>query len=175
MARLHRIVLRRDTYRCIVIPHPRRSLTRRTLLITSRPRLSNTRIFHMGSPSSLSMGVDFGTSPLVSLLDSDPVASWLRFKIFSIEAGNCNVRSPFRQSSAQGFILTDLAISQRLCWGDHCVSSARDGPSASMFESSECSCGNRHGRSWRATPQRGFFNCIGSCQQSIVPGTSLPR
>lgn len=46
------------TYRCIVMPHPLRSLTRSTLLITSLPRLSNTSTFHMGSPSAFKMGVD---------------------------------------------------------------------------------------------------------------------
>lgn len=45
-----------STYICIVIPMARRSLTRSTLLITSRPRSSNTRTFQMGSPSAVRMG-----------------------------------------------------------------------------------------------------------------------
>lgn len=33
----------------------RKSFTRRTLLITSRPRSSNTRTFHIGSPLEVKM------------------------------------------------------------------------------------------------------------------------
>jgi len=54
------------TYRCTVMPNPRKSLTRSTLLITSLPRLSNTSTFHIGSPSAFRMGVDCGMSPFVT-------------------------------------------------------------------------------------------------------------
>lgn len=47
-----------NTYKWMVTPHVRRSFTRRTLLITSLPKLSKTRTFHIGSPSELRIGVD---------------------------------------------------------------------------------------------------------------------
>lgn len=52
-----------STHKCIVTPHPRKSDTRKTLLIMSLPKLSNTRTFHIGSPSEFSIGVDFGIKP----------------------------------------------------------------------------------------------------------------
>ncbi len=52
-----------STYKCIVTPHVRKSLTRSTLLITSLPRLSNTRTFHIGSPSEFRIGVALGMRP----------------------------------------------------------------------------------------------------------------
>lgn len=51
------------SYRCMVIPHARRSLTLSTLLMTSLPRSSNTNTFHIGSPSEFRMGVE--CSPLI--------------------------------------------------------------------------------------------------------------
>lgn len=62
----------KHTYRCMVMPIPRRSLTRSTLLITSLPKLSNTNTFHIGSPSVLRIGVVLGMSPF------DAEGSWCR-------------------------------------------------------------------------------------------------
>ena len=55
-----------NAYRCMVTPHARRSLTLSTLLMTSRPRSSNTSTFHIGSPSAFRIGVDCGMSPFVA-------------------------------------------------------------------------------------------------------------
>lgn len=78
-----------ETYMCIVTPHMRKSLTRNTLLITSRPRSSNTSIFHMGFPSSSRMGVDVGFKPSTLACESwwalAGSCAWFKFKIFSIE------------------------------------------------------------------------------------------
>ena len=46
------------TYRWMVTPHVLKSFTRSTLLMTSRPKLSKTRTFQIGSPSSFRIGVD---------------------------------------------------------------------------------------------------------------------
>ena len=74
----------------MVTPQPRRSLTLKTLDITSRPRLSNTRTFHIGSPSEFNIGVLFGRRPLDAAgscgLGDCSSAEWLRFKILSMEA-----------------------------------------------------------------------------------------
>lgn len=78
-----------QTYKCMVTPQLRRSLTRSTLLITSLPSASNTSTFHIGSPSAFRIGVDFGTSPLEAVLssvESEVSVAWLRFKMRSIEA-----------------------------------------------------------------------------------------
>jgi len=56
--------VRLSTYKCIVTPQDLKSLTLRTLLMTSLPRLSNTNTFQIGSPSAFKMGVDLGVSPL---------------------------------------------------------------------------------------------------------------
>lgn len=70
-------------------PHPRKSFTLKTLLIISRPRLSKTRTFHIGSPSEFNIGVVLGMRPFA--VDE----SWwtelssvvrLRLRIFSSEA-----------------------------------------------------------------------------------------
>ena len=53
-------------FKCIVTPQARRSFTRSTLLITSRPRSSKTSTFHMGSPSELRMGAECGIRPLAA-------------------------------------------------------------------------------------------------------------
>lgn len=45
------------TYKWMVTPHVLKSLTRSTLLMTSLPMPSKTRIFQIGLPSSLRMGV----------------------------------------------------------------------------------------------------------------------
>ena len=74
------------TYRCIVIPHPRKSFTRNTLLITSLPRLSNTKTFHIGSPSSFKMGVDCGRSPPDACSSSLSSTVWLRLRMRLMEA-----------------------------------------------------------------------------------------
>lgn len=78
------------TYRCIVMPHPRKSFTRSTLLMTSRPRLSKTNTFHIGSPSELRIGVDCGIKPFAAdgscrrSLSSG--VTWLRLRMRSIDA-----------------------------------------------------------------------------------------
>ena len=54
---------RSGTYKWIVTPHALKSLTRSTLLMTSRPMLSKTRIFQIGLPSSLRMGVVWVARP----------------------------------------------------------------------------------------------------------------
>ena len=77
------------THMCIVTPQVRKSFTRRTLLITSRPRSSKTKTFHIGSPSELSMGAEGATIPLLVALESWIVSLGgvlLRFRIFSMEA-----------------------------------------------------------------------------------------
>ena len=53
------------TYICIVTPHVLKSLTRSTLLITSLPRSSKTKTFHIGFPSSSKIGADDDTTPLL--------------------------------------------------------------------------------------------------------------
>ena len=66
------------THKCIVTPHARRSLTRSTLLIMSLPRSSKMRIFHIGSPSELRIGVACGMRPfelMVSLIVEDSGAT----------------------------------------------------------------------------------------------------
>lgn len=79
-----------ETNRCIVTPHPRRSLTLSTLLITSRPRLSKMRTFHIGSPSEVRIGLDCGISPLAAVSSGVVVVGSrgerFRFRIFSSEA-----------------------------------------------------------------------------------------
>ena len=75
---------------CIVTPIARRSLTLRTLLITSRPRSSKTRTFQMGSPSGESIA-EAALCRLPSGLALPSSASsvstlWLRLSIFLIEA-----------------------------------------------------------------------------------------
>lgn len=72
------------------MPQALRSLTLNTLLITSLPRLSNTRTFHIGSPSELSIGVEDGMRPFVA--DDSWCSSvcscrvWLRFSMRCMEA-----------------------------------------------------------------------------------------
>ena len=81
---------RQPTYRCIVTPLARRSLTLRTLLITSRPRLSKTRTFHMGSPSSPRIEVDVDIRPfaLASGFEEDSGCGEFKLRSFSIDAVN---------------------------------------------------------------------------------------
>lgn len=71
-------------------PHDLRSFTRSTLLMTSLPMLSNTRTFHIGSPSSFRMGAECEMRPFAedaSWCDSPAGrGSWFRLRIFSIEA-----------------------------------------------------------------------------------------
>lgn len=52
---------------CMVTPIDRRSLTRRTLLMTSRPRSSKTKTFQIGFPSPSRMGATGARSPLAWL------------------------------------------------------------------------------------------------------------
>jgi hypothetical protein len=61
-------------YKWIVTPHARKSLTLRTLLMTSRPLLSKTRTFHIGSPSSFKMGVDWGMTAAAPSACTSPEA-----------------------------------------------------------------------------------------------------
>lgn len=79
-----------ETNRCMVTPHPRRSLTLSTLLITSRPRLSKTRTFHIGSPSEVRIGFVCGISPLAADSSGFVVVGSrgerFRFRIFSNDA-----------------------------------------------------------------------------------------
>lgn len=53
----------RCTHKWIVTPHPLRSFTLRTLLITSLPKLSKTSTFHIGSPSAFRIGEEVGNNP----------------------------------------------------------------------------------------------------------------
>jgi len=79
-------------WRCMVIPQPRRSFTRKTLEMTSLPISSNTKTFHIGSPFSLRMGEFCGRRPLALgswWSSADCGADWFRFRIFSIEAIYC--------------------------------------------------------------------------------------
>lgn len=46
-----------------MIPQLRKSFTLKTLLMTSLPKLSNTKTFQIGSPSEFSIGVDFEAIP----------------------------------------------------------------------------------------------------------------
>lgn len=74
------------------MPQLRRSLTRRTLLITSLPKLSKTRTFQIGSPSEFSIGVDLGINPLeveLSVRSEVSWGTWLRFRTRSIDAEVC--------------------------------------------------------------------------------------
>lgn len=74
----------------MVTPKLRRSLTRRTEEITSRPRLSKTRTFQMGSPFAPKTGAVDGTRPFVAMAccsaGSGFGGSVLRLRIFWIEA-----------------------------------------------------------------------------------------
>jgi hypothetical protein len=109
-----------DTYRCIVMPHPRRSLTRRTLLITSLPRLSNTSTFHMGSPSELSMGVDCGIKPFADegscWRSLDSCVALLRLRMRSIDAIIVSIRLSAGLECSRH---TYLSVSQGLICGGH--------------------------------------------------------
>lgn len=108
------------TYRCIVMPQLRKSFTRRTLLMTSRPRLSKTSTFHIGSPSAFNIGVDLGVMPfdaVVSAVTSESSAAWLRFSKRSMETGHV---SPRRARGTGG--ITDLlgdrgGIGTKTFWG----------------------------------------------------------
>lgn len=73
------------THRCMVTPHARRSFTRRTLLMTSLPRLSNIRTFHIGSPSSFSMGAVCEMDAWFSKSDCCG-GVWFRFRTLVMES-----------------------------------------------------------------------------------------
>ena len=99
----------------MVIPLLRRSLTRSTLLMTSRPRLSNTRTFHTGSPSSFSKASIWYCPVLGSLLaPSATGASWLRLSIRSMDA--IVISHELQQALA---LPTYLTVAQRLRSGSH--------------------------------------------------------
>lgn len=72
---------------CMVTPIDRRSLTRITLLMTSRPRSSNTNTFQMGLPSASRMGATGASRPFASAssASADSTVS-LRLRIFLREA-----------------------------------------------------------------------------------------
>lgn len=72
----------------MVTPHARRSLTRRTLLMISRPMESKTRTFQIGSPSSFNTGVLWVTRPPdpESWPSSVGRGSWFKLSSFWIEA-----------------------------------------------------------------------------------------
>lgn len=71
-----------------ITPQARRSFTRRTLDMTSRPMSSNTRTFHIGSPVSERIGAFAGSSPLAfgSPWASAGCVGELRFRMRSMEA-----------------------------------------------------------------------------------------
>lgn len=72
---------------CMVTPRDRRSLTRRTLLITSRPRSSKTRTFQIGSPSAFRMGDEGPRAPVARGSSPSPCSSaLLRLRIFFKDA-----------------------------------------------------------------------------------------
>lgn len=73
-----------------MIPQFLKSFTRKTLLITSLPRLSKTNTFHIGSPSEFKIGVDLAVKPLEvapSARSVDSAGTWFRFRMRSIDAG----------------------------------------------------------------------------------------
>jgi len=73
---------------CIVTPMERRSLTRNTLDMTSRPRSSKTKTFHTGSPEELTMGSAVAAKPLLCVSPFSFVPL-LRLKIFLMDAVEC--------------------------------------------------------------------------------------
>lgn len=108
------------TYICIVTPHARRSLTLSTLLITSRPRSSNTNTFHIGAPSSLNIGAETVTRPLVadvSCVSLSVSGVRFRFKTFCMAPGIH--RQYESRARTQAFPHTCLAVSQGLMRGGH--------------------------------------------------------
>jgi hypothetical protein len=78
-------------FKWIVTPHDRKSFTRSTLLMMSLPKLSNTSIFQIGSPSAFNTGVDLDTRPFVDekVSCASPFSwagVWLRLRIRSMDA-----------------------------------------------------------------------------------------
>ena len=102
---------------CMVIPMDRRSLTRMTLLMTSRPRSSKTNTFQMGFPSASSIGATGARRPLAwaSSASLDSTVS-LRLRIFFRDA-RMNVE--FAIVLPCQIYLTYLTISQRVTLGSH--------------------------------------------------------
>lgn len=74
---------------CIVTPHVRKSLTLSTLLMISRPRSSNTRIFQIGFPSSSRIGTEDEVISWELAFGSAWLAAgswaWFKLRIFSME------------------------------------------------------------------------------------------
>jgi hypothetical protein len=105
------------TYMCIVTPIARKSLTRITLLITSRPRSSKTRTFQMGLPSASRMGATGASRPL-ACASSASEDSTVSFKL-SIFLSDANedisewLRSPYMTEQ------TYLAIAKRIAFCRH--------------------------------------------------------
>jgi len=82
----------------MVTPQARRSFTLKTLLITSRPKLSKTKTFQIGSPSEFKIDVVCEIRPGVLAMGSleasgDAMGFWFRFKILAIEAILNDVRA----------------------------------------------------------------------------------
>ena len=75
----------------MVTPQARRSFTLKTLLITSRPKLSKTKTFQIGSPSELKIDAVCEIRPDVLATESLEASAgatgfWFKFKILAIEA-----------------------------------------------------------------------------------------
>lgn len=79
---------------CIVTPHVLRSLTLSTLLMISLPKSSNTKIFHIGFPSSSRIGTDDEVISWELALGSAWLAAgswaWFKLRIFSMEPVLCH-------------------------------------------------------------------------------------
>lgn len=97
---------------CMVMPIDLRSLTRRTLLMTSRPRSSNTSTFQIGLPSASSMGATGARSPL-ALASSDSLVSGtsFRLRIFLSEADENSQKSQKISERFQMVEYTYLSVS----------------------------------------------------------------
>lgn len=123
------------TYICIVTPQVRRSLTRRTLLMTSRPRSSNTKTFHIGSPSAFSIGAEGATMPSRLFGSCRPSAGAgvvFRFKILSIEARVSHQHLVL--CTRFGGALTYLAVPKRLMSRCHIYSEGLGVAQANWFK-----------------------------------------
>ena len=81
--------------------------------MTSRPRSSKTRTFHIGSPSELSTGVDCGMRPLAAagswpLIDVEE-GDWLRLSILPNEAGKKSAtKFPWHLKQWKAYLLAGL-------------------------------------------------------------------
>jgi len=92
---------------CMVTPIALKSLTLKTLLITSLPRSSNTRTFHTGSPSLLTTDALGATKPPAEpACSSESLGSksWFRLSILRRDARGItnDVRIPYTDSQLAG-------------------------------------------------------------------------